>query len=292
MNKNVLKSTFYLLNIDYVQLNKSWNYRNVISPFYRLYYIERGEGKLSNPANSLVLESGYLYLVPSFTLCHYSCDGFLDQYYLHFIEESSDGHSLFLLNRKILKIPATQTDVENFRRLLMLNPGRGLKNLSHNPEVYEKRPIIQSFQELNDVLPVSAYVETQGIILQLLSHFLTTEHVRLKENSAIPSKILEAVNYIQTNLQQNLTVAHLAARANLNPDYFSRIFQAHTGERPLVYLQFKRIERAQFLIITTDLPLSEVAAETGFESISYFSRIFKRLTGQTPGQYRVSHKIV
>jgi len=106
MNKIVHKSSFSLLNADYVQLNKSWNYKHIISPFYRLYLIEDGAGTLINSTDSVHLESGFLYLIPSFTLCNYHCENHLSQYYLQFLEESDDGTSLFASNRKIFKVPA------------------------------------------------------------------------------------------------------------------------------------------------------------------------------------------
>jgi transcriptional regulator GlxA family with amidase domain len=138
---------------------------------------------------------------------------------------------------------------------------------------------------------VSAYVETNGILLQLLSRFLVPELFLLKDNSIIHSKVSDAINYIQTNLQTTITVADLAKRANHNPDYFSRLFYENTGERPLTYVQSKRIERAQLLLTTTDMPFYEIAAETGFENLSYFSRIFKNITGQTPSAYK-KHSLV
>lgn len=79
---------------------------------------------------------------------------------------------------------------------------------------------------------------------------------------------------------------NLAKRANQNLDYFSRLFLQYTGERPLAYVQQKRIERAQYLITTTDKTYSEIAEETGFENVPHFSRIFKKVTSLTPGQYR------
>lgn len=291
MNKSVSKFTFSLLNADLVKLNKNWNYRNIISPFYRLYLIEDGDGKLYTPATSHMLGKGHLYLVPCFTMCNYCCTTYLHQYYVHFTEESTDGTSLFLWNRKIFKVKANQGDLANFKRLLQINPGRGLIK-SENPRDYEKRPVLESFQELNDLLHVSAYMETQGIILQLLSRFLASEHFEFEKKSAIPSKISNAIHYIQTNLQQDLTVADLAARANQNSDYFSRIFAGHMGERPLAYIQSRRIERAQFLITTTDLSFTEIAEQTGFETLSYFSRIFKNITGQTPSEYKKNSRAV
>jgi AraC family transcriptional regulator len=285
MNKTISKSTFSLLNADCVKLNKNWNYRNIISPFYRLYLIEDGDGKLYTPEDSQILEKGYLYLIPSFTICNYTCSGYLHQYYLHLAEESTDGTSLFLWNRKIFKVKANASDRVNFRRILDINPGRGLTK-SENPKVYEKRRIIEGFQELNNVLPVSAYMETQGVILQLLSRFLASADFEFGKNNVIPSRISNAIHYIQTNIEQEITVTHLAARANQNADYFSRIFTEHMRERPLAYIQSKRIERAQYLIPTTDLSFTEIAGQTGFETLSYFSRIFKNMTGQRPSEYK------
>ena len=290
MNKIVHKSSFSLLNADHVQLNKSWNYKHIISPFYRLYLIEDGAGTLINSTDSVHLESGFLYLIPSFTLCNYHCENHLSQYYLQFLEESDDGTSLFASNRKIFKVPANVMDLAIFKRILYLNPGRGLSK--NDPKDYEKRPVLQGFQDLNNALPISVYMETNGIILQLLSRFLTEEYFKQDNKKAIPSKVLEAIHYIQTNLHLPLTVESLAERADQNPDYFSRIFKEHTGERPLAFIQYKRIERAQFLMIRSDMTLQGIAAETGFESLSYFSRIFKSFTSQTPGEYKKNNSSI
>lgn len=291
MNKFAFKSTFSLLNADYVQLNKSWDYPHVISPFYRLYLIDEGYGTLSNTNQHITLESPFLYLIPSFTQCSYECPGHLSQYYLHILEETFDEVSFFMNNRKLFKIPANANDFLHFKRLLTLNPERGLFT-STDPKEYEKRPMMQEFQELNNRLSLSAYVETQGIILQLLSRFIGTEDFRSDSETTLSYKISETIRYIQNNLQTNLTVAFLAERVHQNPDYFSRIFKENTGERPLAYIQLKRIERAQFLMITTDLTFKEIAIEAGFESLAYFCRMFKRETGQTPSMYRKNNRRV
>ncbi|GLU53544.1 helix-turn-helix domain-containing protein [Dyadobacter frigoris] len=283
-NNNIFKSSFSLLNVDYVKLNKSWNYRNIISPFYRLYFIDDGFGQLFHAGRTVILEKDFLYLIPSFTLCNYVCPEYLSQYYIHFLEETPDGNSLFSSHQNIIKIPAGLYDLENFKRILMLNPGRDLKR-SYNPKDYQKQPVMRHAQAMNNDLPISAFMETRGIILQLLSRFLTPENYKFSDTKVIPSKIMESINYINTNLSENLTVADLAEKACQNADYFSRVFQDHTGSRPLSYIQQKRIEKSQFLILTTDLSLSQIASETGFESLSYFSRIFKNVTGQTPGSY-------
>lgn len=279
---------FSLLNVDYVRLNSHWNYHNVISPFFRLYLIEDGAGLLLNPEQLLQLEKGFLYLVPSFTVVTQTCSSFLNQYYAHFIEEASDGSSLFAHSRKLMKVKATGADVDAFMRLLEINPGRELPQLD-NPEMYEEKAILSFFRERNFRLSPHRVMETQGLIMILLSRFLHIGQEQSARQNPIPSTILDAVNYIQTHLSGNITVEELAGRACLSTDHFSRCFYRHTGFRPLQFIHRKRVERAQFLVVTTHLSLAEIAGETGFDSVSHFARIFKSITGQTPGNYRDTH---
>jgi AraC-like DNA-binding protein len=288
MNRRLLKHSFSLLHIDHVQLTSKWNYKNVISPYYRLYYIDEGEGTVSNSQVNLKLEPGHLYLIPSYTLCNLYCPSHLSQYFIQFFEESPDGLSLFQHHRTLMKVQASDIDAANFKRMLQINPGRGI-NRSDNPKVYEKNEYYREYEDLNNRTTDAAYMETQGILLQLLSRFLPSGS-SAKSEEAIPSKVLDAMSYIQLHLKEALTIAQLAQRANQNHDYFSRVFLQFTGERPLQYIHAKRIERAQYLIATTNMMYAEIATETGFSSLPHFSRIFKKVTGITPDNYRKQHR--
>ena len=84
--RRVLRHSFSLLNVDYVKLNSKWNYRGVISPYHRIYYIDDGEGELSDSEKKFKLEAGYLYIIPSYTLCDLMCTNFLSQYFVQFFE--------------------------------------------------------------------------------------------------------------------------------------------------------------------------------------------------------------
>lgn len=291
MIKRALKHTFTLLNVDHVKLDARWNYKNVISPYFRLYYIDEGEGEISDVSAKIRLEPGFLYLIPSFTLCNLVCPNHLSQYFVQFFEESSDGISLFENNRSILKVKASQIDILNFTRLLEINPGRGI-NRSDNPRVYEKSIFYKEYQELNNLQNMSTFTETHGILLQLVSRFLTQEIFKYTDGSHVPAKILNAISYIQLNLGRDLSVTQLAKRANLHTDYFSRLFQQHTGERPVKYIHEKRTERAQYLMVTTQMTFSEIATQTGFENVFYFSKIFKKITGMSPGNYKKQMDLV
>ncbi|MCL6219449.1 helix-turn-helix domain-containing protein [Zunongwangia pacifica] len=281
----MLANSFSLLNVDHVQLNNRWNYKNVISPYYRLYYIDGGEGKISSPTKKLILRPGYLYLIPSFTLCNLECDDFMSQYFLQFFEESPDGISLFKDNRSIMEIKATDTDISIFNRLLKINPGRGI-NRSDDPEVYEKEAYYKEHKALNKDIKTSVQFENQGIILILLSRFIESIRFKSLKIAKIPSVVLEAINYIQLNLGNSITINDLAKNANQNRDYFSRQFLEHTGQRPLSFIHEKRIERAQYLIVTTNKTLLDIAIETGFNNLPHFTKIFKKKVNKTPGAYR------
>jgi AraC-like DNA-binding protein len=289
MNRRVLGHTFSLLHLDHVKLDDKWNYANVISPYFRIYYIDDGAGFVHSAGDKCRLEPGSIYLIPSFTLCHLRCDNYLSQYFLHFFEESATGISLFEHNRKVIRERARETDTLNFRRLLEINHGRGI-NRSDNPKVYEKNAYYRDYQQLNKTVNDATYLETQGIILQFISRFVGSQHYKPNHAPPMPSKILEAISYIQLNLHDQLTVGQLAKRANLHEDYFSRLFMQFTGERPLSYIHVKRIERAQYLIATTNMSYSQIADETGFTSLPYFSKIFKQVTKFTPAQYKHSNE--
>lgn len=286
--RRVLRHSFSLLHVDYVKLNSKWNYRGVISPYHRIYYIDDGEGELSDSEKKFKLEAGYLYIIPSYTLCDLMCTNFLSQYFVQFFEESLEGESLFPANPSILKVKANEVDVINFRRLIAINPGRGI-NRSDNPQVYEKHIYYNEYQQLNNQQSLSVFLETQGILLQFLSRFTLPEIFKKKGQQFIPEKILDAMRFVQANLHLPLTVTSLAERANQNAEYFSRTFEAHTGTRPLAYITEKRVERAQHMIGASRLPYESIAELTGFKSLSNFSRTFKRVTGLSPSAYK--HRI-
>jgi AraC-like DNA-binding protein len=291
MNRRVIGHLFSLLHLDHVKLDNKWNYANVISPYFRIYYIDEGAGFVLSGSDKCRLEPGFIYLIPSYTLCHLRCDDHLSQYFLHFFEESASGISLFEYNRKVIRERAREADILNFRRLLEINRGRGI-NRSDNPKIYEKNAYYRDYQQLNNTVNEATYLETQGIILQFISRFLGSQHYKFNNAPPMPSKILEAISYIQLNLHDQLTVCHLAKRANLHEDYFSRLFMQSTGDRPLGYIHVKRIERAQYLMATTNMSYSQIAEETGFANLPYFSKIFKRVTKLTPAAYKQSNECI
>jgi transcriptional regulator GlxA family with amidase domain len=96
-----------------------------------------------------------------------------------------------------------------------------------------------------------------------------------------------ALSWIDQNLHRTVGVAELAARAAMSERTFLRRFREATGVSPVEYLLRSRIRRAMDLLDrrTSKVSMSEIAAGCGFEDSNYFSRQFRRKTGQSPSEY-------
>ena len=92
--------------------------------------------------------------------------------------------------------------------------------------------------------------------------------------------------FIHTHMSEPILLRDLARVAGLHPTYFSDRFQTLVGVRPLEYLMRRRIERAQYLLLTSHVSVKEVADAVGISDAAYFSRVFARLCQVAPSQYR------
>ncbi|MGL5434717.1 MAG: AraC family transcriptional regulator [Lachnospiraceae bacterium] len=98
--------------------------------------------------------------------------------------------------------------------------------------------------------------------------------------------IRQVTTYLLNNYQKRESLEALAARFYVSKSYLCRIFKEVTGFTIIEYQNLARIKAAQKLLAETALPVTEVAARVGFESITYFERVFKKHTDQRPLQYR------
>ncbi len=104
----------------------------------------------------------------------------------------------------------------------------------------------------------------------------------LQRNKNIDS----ALQFIHENYRQELTLEEIAANCYLNKYYFSHLFTAHMGMSVGKYILNLRLQEAQRLLRESDMPVSDIAEQIGFNDMSYFCRAFKREMAMTPLQYR------
>ena len=93
-------------------------------------------------------------------------------------------------------------------------------------------------------------------------------------------------NYIQEHYMQPISLEQAAEHLFLSPVYISRVFKQETGENFTDYLTRVRLENARKLLLRPDIRVYDVGQRTGYPNPRYFYRVFKRMTGLTPGEYR------
>jgi len=98
--------------------------------------------------------------------------------------------------------------------------------------------------------------------------------------------------YMKTHFRKDLSLDHLADMMNLHPNYISSLFKKETGHTFVNYLNMLRIKEAQKLLLAKrDLPVSAIGQQVGYDNKHYFTKVFKKYTGTTPGAYRNSEHL-
>ena len=110
-------------------------------------------------------------------------------------------------------------------------------------------------------------------------------------NRAKSVDIWKARNFISEHSGEELSLTQVAKAVNISPNYLSEKFKQVTGIKFVDHVAHTRFEKARILLHDVGLRVSEVAFAVGFQSLSQFNRVFKRLAGTSPTQYRVARSI-
>ncbi|UOK60932.1 AraC family transcriptional regulator [Paenibacillus sp. OVF10] len=95
-------------------------------------------------------------------------------------------------------------------------------------------------------------------------------------------------SYVKENLEKDLSLVRLAELHHFNPSYLSRFFKQEMGINVSEFIDDCRIRKAKELLQNTNLMVREVALQVGYEAAHSFTRLFKKITGMTPQEYRES----
>lgn len=134
------------------------------------------------------------------------------------------------------------------------------------------------------------YIDTlaQTIAVRLAwQHSERSRPARLPGTQPIASwKIRRLIDFVEENLDRDLTLEAMATEVSLNSLYLPRAFKKGVGQTPHQYVMRRRIERAKELLTNTDMAIVHVARATGFSSQSHLASWFQRLIGISPGKFR------
>lgn len=102
----------------------------------------------------------------------------------------------------------------------------------------------------------------------------------------LPMPLIAAKEFIDQSFQKPIGMPDVAAAAGVSPNNLTELFHTHENTTPRAFLEQRRLERACFLLSTTQQSISEVATSSGFSNSNYFAKVFRRLMGTSPGHYR------
>lgn len=99
-----------------------------------------------------------------------------------------------------------------------------------------------------------------------------------------------AIHFMKENMEKHITLQNMADHVGYSPSHFSMLFKKQTGHAPLAYFNLLKIQQACFMLDSTDMKVNQICYKVGIEDAYYFSRLFSKIMGMSPGEYRKTKK--
>ncbi len=147
---------------------------------------------------------------------------------------------------------------------------------------------LNKMQRINKYLSLCALLNTMAETNEL--SYLTSEDYLLEGSKKNEQRITKVCDFIQHHFKRSISLDEIAGLVNMNPTAFSRFFKRHIGKSPINYLNEMRIHMACTQLLTTTDKVYQIAYDCGFNSLTHFNKLFLKLHGTTPKQYRLKMK--
>lgn len=230
---------------------------------YLLMYLAEGQGTLQVGDDTHSARAGDLILLPKGVAHHYQAHlhNPWSLYWVHFDGALADA---YLAN---LNLPGNTYVIP----------------LGQHPK------LISDFENLLSVRQTgyrfSGFIYAANVLAQLLAYLATlTPDTQLQEQAVLDREPINAL--MQAHLHDHLDLATLAQAAHLSKFHFAKKYKAQTGYSPIQHFIHMKMERACYLLDSGQQPVSEIAERLGYTDAQYFSRLFKKVVGLSPSDYR------
>ena len=154
-----------------------------------------------------------------------------------------------------------------------------------NPQTYDNKTQFTDYVKRYKDMELWEKMELRGAILLFFSRFIRKATLRVWTKDERLKKVLTHIN---RNIEKNIEVKELAELAYVTKSYLIRMFKKEFGTSPIQYINKKKVEKAQLLLLTTDKSIKDVAYTLGYNDHSYFIRMFRKISGTTPQEYRMN----
>jgi AraC-like DNA-binding protein len=167
----------------------------------------------------------------------------------------------------------------------VFNPEHSVVDLGFNTEM------LVLYNRLIDLVQASSVGYPQqiaGVTIQLLGLVSTVARYNERGDDPVGKLIAKAKFILQESFTSSVDMERLAYQLPMGYSSFRKAFKNITGQSPNQYYLNLRLERAKYLLMMTNLNINEIASQTGFESVFYFSKLFKKKQGICPKSYRLA----
>jgi AraC-like DNA-binding protein len=262
---NPLISDIYITDIGYYpQARHHFRERPSGSTQYILIYCMEGKGEIRLNETVYPIPAGHCFIIPAGMPHSYHSD---EQnpwsiYWIHFSGNKSSLYSRFACQPMAIERGKTSriSDRIDLFSEIFRNLDRGFS--------------IETLEYVNLCLP------------HLLASFTYQSQFRLIKESREKDPVAQSINFMLENLAQKLKLEEIAAETSLSASHYSRLFVNRTGHSPMDYFIQLKIQRACRLLDNSGWMIADVAREMGFDDQFYFSRVFRKVMGMSPGEYR------
>ena len=251
-------SGFVLHEAGYLARNDWWDFPNVLSPFWRLYYNFRQGHKVIFSHGEVELTPESLVVIPDRQLFH--CRGF---------KPVPNLWLAFNVTRRLAPcqpIPIVLRPTPTERSLM-----RDFSRLFSDDDPSQSRNRDSIFHAATALLHI----------------VLSRSEIQWRHS--VPAAVVQTIQYIEEHYALPTVIPQLARMADLSTEALSRSFKKHQGETIGRFIVKVRVREAAHLLTHTDVRIEEIAERTGFSNRAYLSRVFHRVTGESPARFRQRH---
>lgn len=240
----------------------NWNNGRVLNE-YQINYITEGSGILETVHGKFQIKPGTLMIIWPGAWHRYrpkQKTGWIEHYIGFEGELASQllGKSMFSPERPIIHCELREEFIDTYYKIFDL--------------VNKEKP---GFQQISS-----------GMVVKLLGYIIAFQKQRHFSGKTIEKVIQKTRFYMRENIEVEIDLQKLAKESNVGYSYFRKMFKKYTGVSPHQYHLELKILRAKELILTSEKSIKEISFELGFQSIYYFSRLFKLKEGLNPTELR------
>ena len=247
----------------YFKANSKWNTTEKLK-VNKFYYVTDGEFELTINEQVFIVKKGQLVMIPADMKHSYklTTKNTMSKYWCHFEALSgTDGFFNTVKTDLIVDIGIDKNLISLFKKLYE----------------YEK-----------NTNTISGF-SSRATLMLIIARYLEKCQCVYIENNSDNSNLSSVVDYMKTNLTENISINKLAEITHLHPNYFIRLFKQYYGASPIKYFNNMKIAEAKKHLKRSNLTIEEISKTMGFADLYTFSKFFKNNVGISPSQFRCSN---